>query len=217
MSCHCARAGLGDVFGERTARLDARRFRRHGLARRADRLIEGIRRAVPFHDALSLEGGAGVGGLSIELLRRGVQRAVAIDAVPAAVRMARSLAEQCGVAGRLDARIGDFTELDDDESFDIVVLDRVVCCYPDWRALLEAAATHARAVIGFTYPRDAWWTRAAVGLTNGGLRAMRKRFRLHVHPPEQMHTLLRASGFLPDVTGHEGAWELCVARRTGLG
>lgn len=217
MSCHCGQAGLADVFGERTARLDARRFRRRGLPRRADRLIEGIRRAVPFHDAISLEGGAGVGGLSIELLRRGVMRAVAVDAVPAAVRMARSLAEECGVAARLDARIGDFTELDDDELFDIVVLDRVVCCYPDWRALLHAAVTHARQVIAFTYPRTAWWTRAAVGLTNVGLWTVRKQFRLHVHPPEEMNALLRASGFLPGVIGHEGAWELCVARRAELG
>ncbi len=215
MTCHCAHTGLADVFGERTARMEARRFRRRGLPDRANRLIEAIRRAVPLHEAVALEGGAGVGGLSIELLRRGLTRAVAVDAIPAFARMARRLAEDYGVASRLELQVADFAELDDDAEYDIVVLDRVVCCYPDWRALLQVATSHATGVVALTYPRAAWWTRAAAGATNAGMWAARKRFRLHIHDPAEMHAMLRRAGFEPDVVGRVGTWELCVAPRAG--
>lgn len=213
MSCPCPTAGLGDIFGERSARLDARQFRRHGLADRAEKLIDAIRRVAPFHDAVVLEGGAGVAGLSIELLRRGVARAVAVDAVPAAVRMARRLAEEYDVASRLEPVLGDFTALDDESVFDIVVLDRVVCCYPDWRALLEAATARAARVVALTYPRAAWWSRAGARVVNAGMWSLRKRYRTYIHPPADMHALLRARGFAPEVVGHAGVWDVCVAKR----
>jgi magnesium-protoporphyrin O-methyltransferase len=35
---------------------------------------------------------------------------------------------------------------------DLVVLHRVVCCYPDYGRLLGAAAAHARRLVVFSYP-----------------------------------------------------------------
>ncbi len=214
MSCRCAAdAGLTDVFGERFARHEARRFRRRGLPDRAQRLIDAVRPLVRFHEATVLEGGAGVGGLSIELLRRGVRRAVVVDAIPAAVRTARELAEEYDVASRMTGIVADFATLDDAAVHDIVVLDRVVCCYPDWRALLENATARAARVVALTYPRAAWWTALGASATNAGLWLTRRHFRTHVHPPAQMHGLLRARGFAPRVVGRLGMWEICVAPR----
>jgi len=213
VACNCVTAGLDDVFGERFARREARRFRTRGLPERAERLIEAVRPLVHFHEATVLEGGAGVGGISIELLRRGVRQATVVDAIPAAVRTARQLAEEYGVTHRMRGVVGDFTQMDDETVHDLVVLDRVVCCYPDWRALLVAAATRASRAIALTYPRSAWWTRGGVSVGNAALRVMRRRFRVHVHPPEKMHALLRSHGFAPRVVGRMGAWELCIAPR----
>ena len=216
MSCNCAHNALSDVFGERTARLDARRFRRSGPSARAARLIDALRDATTFHEATSLEGGAGVGALSIELVRRGVARATAVDAIPAAVRTARDLAREYGIGARFEAVIADFTELGDGPAYDIVVLDRVVCCYPDWEALLTTASARSRRIIGLSYPRAAWWTRTFVTLANAGLRLIRRRFRMYVHSPAIMHAWLAAHGFEPRVVGHVGSWELCVASRRGI-
>lgn len=214
MSCHCAAdAGLTDVFGERFARHEARRFRRRGLPERAQRLIDSVRPLVRFHEATVLEGGAGVGGLSIELLRHGVRRAMVVDAIPAAVRTARELAEEYGVAARLSGVVADFVTLEDATVHDIVVLDRVVCCYPDWRALLETATARAARVVALSYPRAAWWTALGAATANAGMWALRRQFRTHVHPPAQMHALLRARGFAPRVAGRIGMWEICVAPR----
>jgi magnesium-protoporphyrin O-methyltransferase len=213
MSCSCTQAGLADMFGERFARVEARRFRRRGIPRRSDRLIEAIRRHVPFHSATSLEGGAGVGGLSIELLRRGVSRAVAVDAIPAAVRMARRLAEEYGMASRFEAVVADFATYDSDATHEIVVLDRVVCCYPDWRGLLAAAARRSSRVVALTYPPVTWWSRVATSTVNSAMWVLRKQFRTYVHPPAEMHAMLVSLGFVPEIAERVGTWEICVARR----
>ena len=176
-------------------------------------LIDALRRACPFHGTTLLEGGAGVAGLSIEILRRGVERATAVDAVPAAVRMARTLAEEFGVAPRLEARVADFAVLDDAATYDMVVLDRVVCCYPDWQALLSSAARHATRAIALSYPPERWWSHAFVRCANLGMRILRREFRTFVHPPGLMHAFLHDRGFQTVSVERAGTWEICVLRR----
>src|SRR5437667_12132026 len=37
---------------------------------------------------------------------------------------------------------------------DIVVMDKVLCCYSEWKPLLKNAIEASRVMIGFTVPRD---------------------------------------------------------------
>ena len=48
------------------------------------------------------------------------------------------------------------------EPADIVVLRRVVCCYPDYAKLLGAAAEHARGHVVFSHPPHNPVSRAVV-------------------------------------------------------
>lgn len=214
MPCQCCAVGLDEIFGDRVARHEARQFRRKGLNVRSDRLLSAIESATPLEGATSCEVGAGVGGLTITMLRRGLARARIVDAVPVYVAAAGSLAREYGVADRLEIEFADYvTRARDLEPADLVVMDRVVCCYPLWRDLLEAATAHAGRVIALTYPRDALWVRLGVGLINLVQRVRRMAFRVHVHPPARMLELLAERGFQPRVTGHRGPWEIMVAVR----
>lgn len=216
--CSCCSTSIyGQIFGARQSRLEARRFRHRGLDRRARRLLEEVARALPLAGARSLEVGAGVGGFSLTLLERGVVEATTIDASPAAVGVARELAEERGVAKRLRTEIGDFAMRQVDaragEVYDLVVLDRVVCCYPDWRSLLTPAATAAKGAVALTYPRDVWYMRAFRVLVAMVMFVLRKEFRFYVHPPAAMRELLAEAGLRPQVVGRVGPWELVVATR----
>ena len=211
-SC-CSTAMYGEIFGERRSRHEARRFRRRGVERRARRLLDAVAEALPLAGATSLEVGAGIGALSLTLLERGGAHATTVDASPAAVRVARELAEERGVAGRLDAEVGDFARRRTEARYDVVILDRVVCCYPDWRALLIPATAAARGALALTYPRDVWYMRLARGVINAGMALFRKDFRFYVHPPAALHALLAGAGLEARVVGREGVWELVVARR----
>jgi 2-polyprenyl-3-methyl-5-hydroxy-6-metoxy-1,4-benzoquinol methylase len=214
VACDCASVGLDEIFTDRQARRDARRFLHRGPDRRAQRLLLAIEAVQPLKDARTLEIGAGVGGLSIELARRGAASALAIDAMPPSVAEAKRLIDRCGVGEQVRVLEGDFTVLADRiADADIVILDRVVCCYPEGPALLEIAASHARSLVALSYPRRVWWTGAFFGAVNTGQRLLRRQFRLFLHPPAELHRRLRAQGFTPRVVGRYWPWELVVAAR----
>lgn len=211
MSCNC---GLNEIFTERVSRHDARKFRRRGLDARARQLVRALQQRVGLQGRSTLEVGIGTGGLTVEMLRRGATRAVGVDAMPNQLAHARQLAEEFGVANRLELQQGDFTAISDQvASADVVVLDRVVCCYPDWQSLLSAAAARAQAAIALAYPREAWYTRLWIKSANIGMFLLRRTFRLHLHAPAAMHELLRTHGFAPEVVGHRFAWELLIATK----
>ncbi len=128
---------------------------------------------------------------------------------------ARRLAEERGVADRIDVRVGDFAELRGEDRYDAVILDRVVCCYPDWKGLLAPAAEAARRAVVMAYPRDVWYVRAFRRVINGAMALLRRKFRFFLHPAAAMHEELRRHGLEPRIVGHELAWELLVAVRTG--
>lgn len=214
MSCNC---GLNEIFTERVSKHDARKFRRRGLDVRARRLLNALERIVGLSNKTTMEIGIGAGGFTVEMLKRGASAAVGVDAITSQLQQAHLLAQEAGVADRLKLKVGDVTEIGKElDSSDVVVLDRVVCCYPDWRALLGTAASHARAAIAMSYPRQAWYTRTWISSANAGLRLMGRTFRLYLHSPRAMHDALRSQGLTPQVIGYRGVWELLIAVRAPI-
>jgi hypothetical protein len=57
-----------------------------------------------------------------------------------------------------------------------VALDRVVCCYPSWERLLDAALGHAERCLALSYPRDAWYVRLGMTLEKRPAVARAKHF-----------------------------------------
>ena len=90
-----------------------------------------------------------------------------------------------------------YTAADPDaiEPSDIVVLHRVVCCYPDYPRLLGAAADHARRSVIFSYPPRTPLSRMFAAGANLLTRAFREEFRAFVHPPPAMLAVLEERGF----------------------
>ncbi|MCI0436088.1 MAG: methyltransferase domain-containing protein [Gemmatimonadetes bacterium] len=211
MSC-CAPPGADEFFDARMAARESSRFRRRGLPERARRLLEAIRSSTDLGGATTFEVGGGVGGFSIELLRAGAASAGIVDASVASVAAARQLAEATGFGERLDIHHASYGATPT-EPVDIVVMDRVVCCDPDWERLLRTATLQAQRAIALTYPRDAWWTALLVRTANLGLRLLRRVFRMQHHPPRAMLASLREAGFSPDIVGHYWMWELVIATR----
>ena len=131
----------------------AGRYRKRGLDATARRMV-GFLEQQGIEGATVLEIGGGVGEIGLELLRRGAERAVNLELSPAYDAEAARLAAEAGVQGRVERRLHDIAvDPDAIEPADIVVLHRVVCCYPDYERLLGAAAAHARRLLVFSHPR----------------------------------------------------------------
>lgn len=213
MSCRCPEVGLEEVFDEDFARKDANRYRKRGLPPRARKLLRLVEKQIDLRNLQSLEAGAGAGGLTIELARRGAAHARGIDAVRVAIEQAQSLARDFGVTDRTGFAVGDFARMTDQPNADLVILDRVVCCYPDWTPLLENAAACARRVIALSYPADRTLAKIVIRLINAGQAILRRRFRLQFHSPAAMLGLLARNGFSVREQQRYWFWEISVASR----
>ena len=127
----CCGPGYERFFGPRQARRDARRYRRRGLDRAGQRLVDELtERGVS--GASALEVGGGVGAIELELLRKGVERATIVELSHGYDAEAETLAHEAGAEDRIERRHGDFVAQEAlVDPADVVVMHKVVCCYPD--------------------------------------------------------------------------------------
>jgi hypothetical protein len=201
------------MFGPRAAARQARRYRRRGLDGTARRMVDFLTEH-GVSGATVLEIGGGVGDIQVELLRRGAARTTNLELSPGYESSAAALLDETGMTGRADRRIHDIAAHPDAvEPADVVVLHRVVCCYPDYGRLLAAAADHARQLLVFSYPPDNPVSKVLLRVPNLVYAARRMRYRAFAHPIEDMLGVLAEHG-LRAVYGHRGvAWQVAGLAR----
>jgi magnesium-protoporphyrin O-methyltransferase len=181
MPCNCCEI-TDNAFSEAEARAEIRNFRTRGPAGQTRLILESLR-SLGLKDAELLDVGGGIGAIHHELLRDMAGRATHVDASSAYLKEARAEAVRRGHGERVEFVHADFTDVAADlPPADIVTLDRVVCCYPDFRRLLKAAAEHSRRALAFTYPRETWYLRLGLRLINFFQRLRRDPFRVFLHP-----------------------------------
>ncbi|HKT45060.1 MAG TPA: hypothetical protein VJQ85_09675 [Gaiellaceae bacterium] len=176
----CCARDYEKVFGRKTADRDARRFRRRGLRGSAKTLTE---LAGDVRGATVLEVGGGVGAIEIELLEAGADHATNVELASTYESAAGALLAERGLEGRVDRRVGDFVaEAESIPRHDVVVMHRVVCCYPDVVALVGAGAEHARSRMVLTYPQERLLIRLATAVVDAVMRVSGSSFQVYVHP-----------------------------------
>jgi magnesium-protoporphyrin O-methyltransferase len=128
--------------------------------------------------------------------------------------VSRCEAVDAGAERRVDRRIHDIVQ--DPSSVapaDVVVLHRVVCCYPDPERLVGAAATHARRLLALSFPRDTWWLRLGFRLGNVWFR-LTNGFQSFVHEPARIVAAAERAGLEPLVHERSGRiWRIAIFER----
>jgi magnesium-protoporphyrin O-methyltransferase len=203
--------GLNQIFDDKNAEDEARAYTRRGLDKHARAMAEA---AGPLAGAAVLEVGGGIGGLHLELLKHGAASAVDVDASAAYLRAAQGLAARLGLADRVRYQQGDFASLGTEiPTADVVVMHRVVCCYPQMRPLVTAAADHARCRLVLSHPVDTWYARLAVGVGNAYLRLSGSGFRVFVHAQEAIVAAAEGSGLRLTRRQTSWPWQIAVFER----
>jgi magnesium-protoporphyrin O-methyltransferase len=209
----CDPRGYDQVFGARFARRAATRYRKKGLGTAARRMVD-LLADHGVAGATVLEIGGGVGELQIELLRRGAASATNLELSPGYEAEAARLLEESGLTGRVTRRLADLvTDPDAAEPADVVVLHRVVCCYPDHSRLLGAAADHARRLLAFSHPPRNVVSRSFLATQNAVLRLSGREFRAFAHPPAAMRAALAEHGMQVSAEREAPVWQVVVVSR----
>lgn len=209
----CVPRGYEKMFGERSARRDAKRYRRKGLDKAGQRIVD-LLRSRGLKGATVLEIGGGVGAIEVEVLKAGAQRAVNVELSPFYEREALGLWRETGVSERADYVVANVAaDGRDVEAADAVVMHRVVCCYPNYDALVGAAAERARGYLVMSFPRERALIRLGLGAINLVGRALRWEYRSYVHPVAELLAAAERRGLRP-VHEHQGLiWQIAALER----
>jgi len=202
-------------FDAEEARGDLLAYRRDGAEGSTRRLID-VLLAEGVEGASLLDIGGGVGIVQLELLKAGLATSMDVDASGPYLQVAEAEAEELGFKGRTAYRHGDFVALADEvEGADVVTLDRVICCYPDVKALVSSSARHARRLYALVYPVDRWWTRGAGRILNFVTMLSRSDYRMHIHSEALVDRLIREAGLQPHYRHAGMVWQTVVYARPG--
>jgi len=163
-------------------------------------LLRGLE-AAGISDRTVLDVGCGIGDLAIEAVRHGAARAFGVELSAKAVDEARRLAVERGVADRTSFQVGDGSEMRLPNA-DVVVLNRVFCCYRDADALLENSLSAAGAVYAFTTPPSKGlggaFVKAQSRLWNTWYRLRDRKFqgfRVYIHDVDRIDARVQSAGF----------------------
>lgn len=169
----CKQSDYRRFFNRTFASRDLARYRRKGLTATERDLVT---MCGNVEGATVLEVGGGIGALQLELLDAGAAAATNVELSAGYEDAAAEL-----FAGRaVERRVGDFVDADV-PPHDIVLLHRVVCCYPDVDALIGAAAARTKERIALTYPQERRWIGWGFRAINLWLRVSRCGFRTYHH------------------------------------
>jgi 2-polyprenyl-3-methyl-5-hydroxy-6-metoxy-1,4-benzoquinol methylase len=208
----CCTPDCGRFFNRRVADHDAKRYRERGLTGSARGLVA---LAGDVNGASVLDVGGGVGGIELDLIAAGASRATSVELSPAYENAAHALLGERDLEERVTRVVGDFVaEADTIDAHDVVVMHRVVCCYPDAGALVRTAAEKAQRRLLLTYPQRRTIVRAGLAAVNAFLRMSRAGFRVYAHPFAEIAAAAEAEGLsLERRVKHGLLWESAAFAR----
>ena len=191
-----------------------RRYRRRGLEAVQRRLLEGLT-AAGVAGASVLEIGCGTGELQRRVLAAGAVSAVGIDVAGGMIEWARDAAVQAGLEQRTTFLVGDAVERAAElPPAAVVVLDKVLCCYPEIDTLLQVSLERTQRLYAVVVPRPHWLVAAVWRVAIAMFKLLRSSFHPFYHDWHRTAAAISAAGFRRIFAAHTLAWEAWIFHRS---
>jgi SAM-dependent methyltransferase len=172
-----------DQFDRESAVDAAQRYREKGLTGSARHMVDALS-ALDIDGFRVLDIGGGVGAVGLELVKAGAESALNVELSSSYRHAATALAVEHGLEDRVEMTVADAADPSETGTADIVVMNRVVCCYPDGDVLMDSAISRAERYLALSYPTPHWGSKAVIGFENRMRRRRGSDFRTFVHPAE---------------------------------
>ncbi len=214
MSDCCDPVPYRRLFNSKDAQRSLRNYRKKGLDPMASSMVSFLAsEGVQGLDLLEV--GGGIGAIEIELLKHGVATATNVELSSGYDAVATELAYEEGVADRIERRVGDFVEMADEfATTDIVLANKVVCCYPFMERMMSAFVSRTGRYLALVFPRERWWVKAGLTLGQLWLRLRRCGFRAFVHPVDEIERIAANGGLVVRHRDNTAIWHSVVWERT---
>ncbi len=195
MPCCCPHSQSASKFFSFFAKSYRRRFAKKGLELPQQQLLKGIAQ-INYQGKTLLEIGCGVGHFHQILIEQGAKSATGIELASKMLDEAKDWAKQRGLSEKTSYIEGDFISIANTiEPADIVIMDKVVCCYPDADSLIHRSLEKCLSAYALTYPRKTWYTRLGTQVLALIMKLSGSDFRPYVHDPVQIEKWITEQGY----------------------
>ncbi len=170
-----------DQFDREEAISEAQAYREGGLGGMARAMFGALTERGVENDRVH-EFGGGVGGLSLELVKAGAASALNVELSASYGEAAAALALEAGLEDRVEFREGDAIRVAAEiGTADIVVMNRVVCCFAGGNELMDAAIAGTTRLLAVSFPTIHPASRIVFGVDNWWRARRGSEFRTFVH------------------------------------
>jgi len=204
---------LNRVFDKKEAQKDLKRYSKKGLNKETKLLVDFLKDKIANSDVLDI--GCGIGDLTIELAKKGANNSLGIDISEAYIKTAKYLSKQQGFEQTVDFEVMDSVNNEEKiKKMDLVVSNKVICCYPDMQKFINASASYAKKYYGIIFPNDNILVRFfSVFLNWFNQFSKRKGFRLYIHNNEKLRKFIESQGLKRIFNERKGFWMIEVFMR----
>ncbi len=195
MSEDCCQKMYDDFFGQKMAQKQMKYYLRKGVRKNSRPMINLLKK-LPLKNHTLLDIGGGVGQITFELDKVGISNITHVDLSSSYLNTFLGEVKKRNMSGRVKTTLGDFVEVHEElGQSDLVTLDKVICCYEDYKKLIDYSSAKAKKWYAYTIPRDEWWVKAVqqIGVLIQKLR--KDPFRPYVHSVEKIEERLTKAGF----------------------
>ena len=195
MTCeHCCDSEK--IFNEKEAKKRLRKYLKKGPRKTSHALLKTLKTELNGYKSV-LDIGAGIGAVHLDLLENGLDRATHVDASLSYLRISEELAEKKGLKENVTYHYGDFMdEAPVIDQHDVVVLDKVVCCYPFMKDLLNSALSKSDHLVGLTFPMNNLIGKSIFLTGNLFLWLKGSSFRAYLHSIRDIRKVISDNGFV---------------------
>jgi len=195
MTCkHCC--GADQLFDLKGARKELKKYQKKGPGKSTSKLIKLIFGREDLNGKLLLDIGGGIGKIQWAFLQNGGGKSVDVDASLGYLQVAEEFASANDFSGKASFFHGDFVDhCKEIEVADFVTLDKVICCYPDYKSLLKNSLEKCKNSIGIIYPLGGLLSRAYTQISTLYFLIKKNPFRTYIHPPHEVEEFIMDHGF----------------------
>lgn len=213
MTCHhCCDANK--FFDQKLAKKELKKYLKKGPRGATKRIVNFLDK-LEINDKSLLDIGGGIGVLQWQFLKKGGAKTIDVDAASGYMETARKYAKTKGWEQKASFIEGDFNDIAAElAQCDIVTLDKVVCCYPDYQLILDNASEKAKDYIILSYPLSNWMSRVVNAVGRLYFYFKKSAFKTYIHPSAKIQGLLSSKGFIIEHRSIKFPWQIQVYRRT---
>ncbi len=153
-----------------------------------------------FHNDIGgkslLDIGGGIGAIQWKFLENSASKTTDVDASRGYLKVAEEYSHKMNWGEKTEFIMADFNDVSDSiENHDYVTLDKVICCYPDYKKLLSNALTKSNEVLFLSFPIGGIVSKLLSKLSSIYFRFRNNPFRTYIHDPGEVHQFIESKGF----------------------